>query len=136
MNDPQEKKIGLWNRLKIAYFKQSSNRRRYLRVPLRLKVTNKATDIFEHFQSTNISVGGMFIRSENPYSLHTFVKLEFHLPGSEKPVAVDGKVVRVTQPDIDPERKHFDPGMGIMFMRIDPQDYNAIEKFVEDSKNT
>lgn len=124
------KKRGLLKKLKIAYFKSISDRRRYLRVPLRVKVTNKATEIFEYFLSTNISIGGMFLKTETPYVVDTFVKLEFPLPGETRLISVDGRVVRVVPPYTNSEHP---PGMGVQFMFLSPEDKEAIEKFVKKS---
>lgn len=126
----ERKKISLLKKLKIAYFKTISDRRRYLRVPLRVKVTNKATEMFEYFLSTNISVGGMFLRTETPYVVETFVKLEFSLPGEAKPILADGRVARAVPPSPNSENP---PGMGIQFMFLSPEDKEAIERFVKKS---
>lgn len=95
-----------------------------------MKVTNKATEMFEYFLSTNISVGGMFLKTETPYAVETFVKLEFPLPGETKPVSADGRVVRAVPPSPDSDNP---PGMGIQFMNLSPDDKATIERFVKKS---
>ena len=124
------KKSGLFRGLKIAYYRSISNRRRYLRVPLRVKVTNRLTDFFEFHSSTNISVGGMFLRSESPYAVDARLKLEFTLPGDKQPIYAEGTVVRVVHPG---NEENIDPGMGVKFTQIDQDHIKSIERFVEKS---
>jgi len=98
-----------------------------LRRPLRVKVTEKVVGMFEHFTSFDISVGGMFLKSEQPYAVGTDLEVEFTLPTKESPINAEARVVRIVHPL---DRSGHRPGMGIKFTKIDPEDHNIIEEFV------
>lgn len=130
MNNPAStKKPPFFRRVKIAYYRHIGDRRRYLRRPLRVKVTEKVSGLFEHFSSTNISAGGMFLRSERAHPVESALELEFCLPGREKVISASAKVVRAVPPG---NPSGYDPGMGVEFTRINPEDKKAIEEFVRE----
>jgi len=122
-------KPSFFRRIKIAYYKHVSDRRRYFRRPLRVKVTEKVSGLFEHFGSTNISAGGMFLKSERPHPVGSELELEFALPGRDGVVSVAARVVRTVPPG---NRGGYEPGMGVEFTEIDPADKKAIEEFVRE----
>ncbi len=52
-------------------------KRKYIRVPLAVKVTNVRTKEFHFFYSKDISMGGMFLETKDPYPVGTEVELDF-----------------------------------------------------------
>ncbi len=126
-SDSTYRKPSLLHKVKISYYRRVSDRRRYLRKPLRVKVTEKVSGTFEHFTSTNISVGGMFLKSERPFVVDSKLEIEFTLPGVEKLINTWARVARTCAPG---NPQGHSPGMGIEFSQIDPQDRKAIDDFV------
>jgi len=117
----------LLKRLKISYYKHVSDRRRYLRKHLRVKVTEKVSKIFEHFTSTNISAGGMFLKSDRPFAVGSKLDIEFTLPGTENPIKTQARVVRTCPPGNPDDHP---PGMGIAFVEMDREYLRTIEEFI------
>ena len=106
----------------------SQERRHYPRVKLITKVTNVAGDFFHYYYSRDLSLGGIFLETREPFPVGTQVNLEFPLPGIARRVAVRGKVVRmVASEEKDPSVV---PGMGIQFSSIDEETQGMLAEFV------
>jgi uncharacterized protein (TIGR02266 family) len=73
----------------------------------------------------NINEGGLFVETDAPPALGTSVALEFQIPGSDEPIQVMGRVVRVS----DGSGKD-GPGMGIEFENLDNQSRDLINDLV------
>jgi type IV pilus assembly protein PilZ len=100
-------------------------RRRYERADLLVRVDYKTVDeLFSEF-ARNINEGGLFVETDAPPALGTSVALEFQIPGSDEPIQVMGRVVRVS----DGSGKD-GPGMGIEFENLDNQSRDLINDLV------
>lgn len=74
---------------------------------------------------TNISQGGVFIRSKNPLPVGTKVNLKFSVIVDDfETIEGEGEVVRV---DMDPENM----GMGVAFTRLTSESLEMINRVVE-----
>jgi type IV pilus assembly protein PilZ len=100
-------------------------RRRWERTELVVRVDYKTVDeLFSEF-ARNINEGGLFVETDNPPSLGTSVSLEFQIPGSDEPIQVMGRVVRVC------DASHREgPGMAIEFENLDAQSRDLINELV------
>ena len=102
-----------------------ADRRRFERVGLMVRVDYKTVDeLFSEF-ARNINEGGLFVETESPPAVGAAVALEFSIPGSDEPIQVMGRVVRIT----DGGREE-PPGMGIEFEDLDEQSRNTINDLV------
>jgi type IV pilus assembly protein PilZ len=100
-------------------------RRRWDRADLLVRVDYKTVDeLFSEF-ARNINEGGLFVETDAPPALGTSVALEFQIPGSDEPIQVMGRVVRVS----DGSGKD-GPGMGIEFENLDSQSRDLINDLV------
>jgi type IV pilus assembly protein PilZ len=100
-------------------------RRRWDRTDLVVRVDYKTVDeLFSEF-ARNINEGGLFVETDNPPALGTSVALQFQIPGSDEPIQVMGRVVRVCDGD-----HREGPGMGIEFENLDSQSRNLINELV------
>jgi type IV pilus assembly protein PilZ len=100
-------------------------RRRSDRVELVVRVDYKTVDeLFSEF-ARNINEGGLFVETDAPPEVGSSVALQFQIPGSEEPIQVMGRVVRVTLGDADEA-----PGMGIEFENLDTQSRDLINDLV------
>ena len=93
------------------------NRRRYPRSALSILVQYRFNS-FEDFlaeYSTNISVGGIFIRTEDPREEGSIVYLQFSLTDGSRLIEGMGKVVRVNPPGSHAT------GMGVEFINFDEE---------------
>lgn len=106
-------------------------KRKYIRVPLAVKVTNVRTKEFHFFYSKDISMGGMFLETKDPYPVGTEVELDFFLPikDSKERLVIPGKVTRVQHFDVNKKEQPI-PGMGIEFSQIEPAHASAISNFI------
>ncbi len=93
------------------------NRRSVKRYPKRLSISFRSKESFFHEFTTNISTGGLFIKTNNPLDEMTEIDLELNIPGMEEPVVVTARVVFVLRPEQVPNA-HTPPGMGVEFVRF------------------
>jgi type IV pilus assembly protein PilZ len=111
--------------------KKDTERRKYPRVPLSLLIQYRF-DTLEDFlseYSTNISIGGMFIRTEKPKDEGTLVYLQFYLRDGAKLIEGLGRVVRVNPADSAGDQAA--AGMGIEFVNFDEESMELIRQIVE-----
>lgn len=91
-------------------------RRSYLRLPLTTRLRLRRLDMREglsdHWISTDIGAGGLFVPTPVPWPVGTLCELEFTIPSQTEAVHVIGRVVweDVNAPE---------PGMGVAFVRLD-----------------
>ena len=110
---------------------EGADRRKYPRVPLSLLIQYRF-DTLEDFlseYSTNISIGGMFIRTDKPKDEGTLVYLQFYLRDGAKLIEGLGRVVRVNSSDL-PDGAAAE-GMGIEFVNFDEESMELIRQIVE-----
>lgn len=108
--------------------KSSVEKRVSTRVPIRVQVEYESVDDFLADYSSNISLGGMFIQTDQPLDLGTRFRLRFKLPDRTKTVETFGVVRWVVPDDGTPGTV---PGMGIQFDDLSSTDKRAVEKLLE-----
>ena len=104
-------------------------RRRYPRVPLNLLIQYRF-DTFEEFMSeyaSDISEGGMFIRTEEQREERSMVYLQFALKDGTKLIEGLGRVIRVNPPNGQNPQ-----GIGIEFVNFDEDSRALIQAIVEE----
>ena len=106
-----------------------SDRRRYPRVPLNLLIQFRF-DTFEDFMSeyaSDISEGGMFIRTDEVREEGSMVYLQFALKDGTKLIEGLGRIVRVNPADGEAPQ-----GVGIEFVNFDEDSRALIQAIVEE----
>jgi Tfp pilus assembly protein PilZ len=78
------------------------------------------------FDSSDLSLGGAFVRSDLLFEVHDEVQMEFTLPESHR-VRARGRIVRVI-PGLEPGSA---PGMGIKFVDLSDTDREAVRAFID-----
>ena len=109
----------------------SQERRKYPRVPLSLLIQYRF-DTLEDFlaeYSTDISMGGMFIRTDQPREVGSLIYLQFYLRDGAKLIEGLGRVVRVSEPEPDAQDGAY--GMGVEFVNFDSESMKLIEQIVD-----
>jgi len=104
------------------------DRRQKRRLPIRVEVSYLSIDEFLQDVATNISIGGVFIQTDEPLKENTRFRLQFSLPGEERPIAATGEVCWVADPD--KIRSGRVAGMGIRFADISDTDRNRIRRWL------
>ena len=101
------------------------------RVPLRLSVHygsgNEERELREY--SINVSTGGLFIETDDPPPAATPLRLEFLLPGQERPIRCVGRVAWLNAED-GQQNPRLPKGMGVQFVDISLEDMRLIRSFI------
>ena len=87
------------------------DRRQHPRVPVALKVAYRSKGDLQKDLVTDLSPGGLFVRTSKPLAIGTEVDLEVTLEDADMPMHVRGKVVWLRQ-------RHGPEGMGIQFTGV------------------
>jgi len=106
------------------------NQRKHQRASLSLLVQYRF-DTFDDFlgeYASDISLGGMFIRTETPRPTGSMIYLQFSLKDGSTLIEGLGKVCHVTPPG--GERP---AGMGVEFLNFDEESRSFIESLVQDN---
>ena len=77
-------------------------------------------------EAEDISLGGLFLLSNIPIKVGSYVFLSFYLPDHKTYVRATGQVVRVKLP----ESKKGEKGIGIRFVGLSPEAAEAIQYYV------
>lgn len=106
-----------------------AERRGTVRAVARIEVFDDAArrDRVPLFVSGNVSVGGIFLITNDPYESGVKLKISFSLPGDSKPILAEGEVAWRRSERQNPSRQ---PGMGVQFSKIDPADQERVREFV------
>lgn len=92
----------------------TEDRRQYIRATLNLLISYETVEAFRSDYSDNISVGGVFIKTDRPLPVGTELKIHFMLPQEKEPLTAEGIVVHNTLDEEDAEIE----GMGIEFNNV------------------
>jgi type IV pilus assembly protein PilZ len=106
-----------------------SERRRFARTPIELKVEYKRMNTFFADYTKNISRGGTFIGTLKPLPVGTEFIFALGVPQMPEPVRLRGRVIWTTSPDI--ATKANPAGMGIEFQYTDDAERHEKEAAVE-----
>jgi uncharacterized protein (TIGR02266 family) len=119
--------MGIFKKIKVGFFSNVADKRKYTRVPISVKVTNLSSGNFSYYHATNISIGGIFLKSSEPLPLKTKIHIKFSLPEA-KALELKGKVVRVQKYE---KNQEFSVGMGIKFTHVSDEVKKSIEEFID-----
>lgn len=111
--------------------KSGEDRRRYPRAPVSLLIQYRF-DTLEDFlaeYSTDVSIGGMFIRTQDVRDEGSLIYLQFCLRDGAKLIEGLGRVVRIN-PATDDEPG----GMGVEFVNFDDESMKLIAQIVEGNR--
>jgi type IV pilus assembly protein PilZ len=111
--------------------KGRSDKRQHARVPLKARVDyellSEDTFLFEY--TSNLSRGGIFLATRNPLPIGTRLHLRFTLPDeNNRVIKTTGKVAWVNP--YHPHGPNLNPGMGVEFIDLSPEDLEAISRLV------
>jgi len=84
-------------------------------------------------QTFNISEGGAFIHTSNPLELEEEFHLKLYIPDDQEPINIVCKVIWTNK--YGKGNKKLPQGMGIKFLRLNPEHRKKIEEFIELQKS-
>src|SRR5262249_33652341 len=97
-------------------------------VNLRIKFRSANLDDFIERYAVDVSRGGIFIRTREPLSVGTRLKLDFQLLEQGAILQGDGTVVWIRESD--PTRPAVTPGMGVRFDQLTPESQPILDKIL------
>src|SRR4051794_22713624 len=108
-----------------------SDTRKDKRAPVSLKVRFKSATVdefIEHY-SKDVSRGGIFIKSSQPMAVGTLLKFQFQLKDESQLIRGVGRVVwSRAEEDAGSDQPS---GMGIKFIKMDPESKAMVDRIVE-----
>ena len=111
--------------------KTGKEKRKYPRIEAKIKVVFPSLQDLKMEYTRNISAGGIFLKTNRQLDSNAEIDLVLHMPETNKELHVKGRVVRVmsmTNPQ-NPETQLY--GVGIRFLKIEPEVQDVIEKELE-----
>jgi type IV pilus assembly protein PilZ len=109
--------------------KGGSERRATRRIAMRLAVRFGTVDHLRKEYTTNISAGGMFIRTEHPPAMNEVVQVSLALPGAGAPLDARAMVVHRVTPE-EARQRGVDPGVGVQFVESDDRFRERIDQII------
>jgi type IV pilus assembly protein PilZ len=106
-----------------------TSRRAHQRYEVTIPVDCSTLDVFVSGQVSNISRGGLFIRSEKPLPLSAEVTLVLQLTATGRCIRASGRVV--WNFDIQKGTSRIVPGSGIRFVDMSEGDREALGDYLE-----
>ena len=79
------------------------------------------------YVSGNVSAGGLFLITQQPFEPGTDLLISFSLPKDGKKISAEGSVVWKREARDSGDQR---PGMGVQFMKIDKEDQERIRTYV------
>lgn len=104
-------------------------KRQFLRTPLSILVQYRFSPLedFSYEYTTDLSPGGVFLRTDEPRALGSVIFLQFTLRDGSRLMEGTGKVVRVIQRGTPGQV----PGMGVQFTGFDDESLALIRTLCE-----
>jgi len=100
-------------------------------ISLKIRLSEDSDDVSIKFDTANLSVGGIFVKSSLLWKPGQVFNLSFTLPGSDKEIKVKGVVARSDDKySIFTENDSSIPGMGIKFVGLSDEDRKIIQDFL------
>jgi len=125
--------------LKNGSLESSSERRRLDRVPRKFKIAYPTPDALKEAYLSNVSTGGVFIKTDNPLNDGARFNLKLALPECEKELEIFCEVVWSHREEWKAQERAFPPGMGIKFLNLSQEGRQSIDHILrnapEDSGN-
>jgi len=108
-------------------------RRKFQRLDIHLRVRYKLVSDRKNPRSfegdvLNMSGAGIYIYTPYTLPINSVLDLEFMIPGSASSLSATGRVIWLTDKDLQP---HSYPGMGVSFAHLTPAKEKAIIDFIE-----
>lgn len=113
----------------LMYFPRRKEERARVKIRISFKT---ASDFFRAYIS-NLSGGGLFIRTTKNLPVGSLVDLEFILPDSTKAIRTTGKVAWIKSKDESTEK--MPSGMGIQFIDMSPEYKKLLQSYIASVKS-
>ena len=102
------------------------DRRRQLRITKKFKVSYRSPRAFVNSYLFNLSVGGLFVKTDEPMKPGERLSLKIFLPDKDDALEVVGEVIWSTKEEKVTPDKTFPPGMGVKFLNLSTEEIKRI----------
>jgi type IV pilus assembly protein PilZ len=119
--------------LKRATLESSSERRKLDRVPRKFRIVYPTANKLQEAYLSNVSTGGVFIKTDNPLNRGARFNLKLALPGYEEELEIFCEVVWSSREEWKAEERTFPPGMGIKFLNLSQEGRQRIDHILRRS---
>jgi len=109
-------------------------KREHVRYPVDLRVDYAMRDAFVSNCVTNLSRGGLFIKSDNPLPVGAEVDLTLTLPGVDRFMTARGRVI--WNYDMGKGSCHLVRGMGIKLIDMGTKERQSLAEYLESLRAT
>lgn len=99
------------------------------RMPIRLQIVYESLDEFLIDYTSNVSLGGIFITTREPLAKGTRFRLRVRIPVRRKPIETVATVNWSVPPS---EGSSLNPGMGVQYDPVYPEDLRFIQQLLDD----
>lgn len=100
---------------------------------LNVRYKSATVDEFIENHSHDVSKGGVFVKTNNPFAAGTLLKLEIRLAGDTTVIAGVGRVV--WKRDLAQATAHRPAGMGVKFIKIDDSSREFIDRLISEKSD-
>jgi len=83
--------------------------------------------------STDISSGGLFIKTEKPLDIDEILNIKFALPSPKREITCSAQVAWVNSPK-NPTKASLPSGVGVRFVDLSLDDLHAIRNYIENNQ--
>ena len=83
-----------------------------------------------HDYTVNLSIGGIFLETEQVLPVETLLTLEFLVPGGDNPIVAKGQVTWINS-GVDPVNSDLPAGFGIRFLELEQNEEWLIRNFLQ-----
>jgi len=97
------------------------------RAPTKIEVMFREYGAFVKVYMLNVSKGGIFVKTEDPFPLDSPIHLRLILPSETTPLEIEGRVVWINPKG---RKNAFPKGMGIQFVKMDDTARGKLDEFV------
>ncbi len=98
------------------------------RAPTKIEVMFREYGAFVKVYMLNVSNGGIFVKTEDPFPLDYPVSLRLILPSETTPLDIEGRVVWINPKG---RKNSFPKGMGIQFVKMGDAARSKLDEFVK-----
>ena len=105
-------------------------RRKFDRVPRKFRIVFPTAKTLKKHYLSNISTGGVFIKTKEPLNRGARFKLKIFLPDGDKELEVLSEVIWSHREEWIMKDKKFPPGMGVKFLNLSPEGKERIDKIL------
>jgi uncharacterized protein (TIGR02266 family) len=96
------------------------------RIATSIEIAYGTSGVFMNSLMMNLSSGGIFIKTDQPFPIDTALEMRMQLPGDPESMHINGRVVWTK-----PESHAFPAGMGIQFIDMPLEYFEKIKSFAK-----